>query len=161
MLTHLQSSPVSFIWGQFCKSYLSYESLELAWKLLWIVKFHSNLPGANDLRYHQKSAVSLRHGQVITSHGTIGFTHPCEVKTWESNYTQHPKKYHVVWLLIHGITSQTLPVKETHVHVSPSPEPVSADLLPIRHWVLWNLQPIHILCKNLLGSKSIISSKDT
>ena len=48
MLTSHQLSPLTFIYGQFHKRYLSHESLKLVWKVL-IKKFIKILPRANEL----------------------------------------------------------------------------------------------------------------
>ena len=42
--TNVESSPVTFVWGQFYKRYHRHQYLMLVWK------FHSNLPRANELK---------------------------------------------------------------------------------------------------------------
>ena len=49
MLTDPQWNPVTFILWQFHKRCLNHQSLKSVWKL-HVLKFHSNFPGANELR---------------------------------------------------------------------------------------------------------------
>ena len=62
MLTDHQWSPVTFILGQFHKRCLNHQSLKSVWKLR--LKFHSNFPGANEL----KSCYYTHNKQNTTKH---------------------------------------------------------------------------------------------
>ena len=55
MLTYHQWLPVTFIWWQSKKRYLSHYSLKLA----WLKRFHSNLPGANELIHTSVGCISI------------------------------------------------------------------------------------------------------
>ena len=48
MLSYHQWCPLTIAWRQFQKRCLSHQLLQLVWKL-FLLKFHSNLPGANEL----------------------------------------------------------------------------------------------------------------
>ena len=48
MLTYHQWGPMKITWGKFHKRYFRHKSLKIAWKLRYL-KFHANLPGANEL----------------------------------------------------------------------------------------------------------------
>ena len=50
MLTYRNSSPVTFFWGHLHKRYISYEIIQLASKLLTLIKF--KYPRANELKHN-------------------------------------------------------------------------------------------------------------
>ena len=67
MLTDHQWSPMTFILGQFHKRCLNQQSLKSVWKITYL-KFHSNLPGANELTgMTSNHEVMVLQDQTITS----------------------------------------------------------------------------------------------
>ena len=114
LLTDHQWSPETFILGQFHKGYLSHQSLTPNWKLH--LKFHWNLPGANESiwPWQNKAQPNCVHTAHIHFLLTWCSTNPATLHLWmPSNNNTRASVGHVhcviyIYISINGLAHKTV-----------------------------------------------------
>ena len=109
MSTDNQLGPVTFISGQFHKKYLNHQSQKWVWIPIYL-KFHLNLPGANELRNNynaHKAKGELEKSPIIFSFNE----NTIQSIRWVTN-NKCIRISHVLWVVLYLTTVH----KTTHVY---------------------------------------------